>query len=595
MGIEKKDVPILACLLLAAAKVALGVGPDSGLLAGRADDLYSERVDAVFAAYDRPDSPGCALSVMRDGRIIYERGYGMANLDLGVPNSPATIFDIGSTSKQFTAASIVLLAQRGKLALDDDIRKYVPEIPATRRPITIRQMLHHTSGLRDYLDLMELAGVQTEDLTTDGDALAVLARQRDTNFPPGDEHLYSNSGFFLMSVVVKRVTGKSLRDFAQENIFGPLGMRQTRFHDDHTRIEPGRATGYEPRDGGGFRIDMSNFEQTGDGSVFTNVEDLEKWDENFYRPKVGGQALVDELQTRGVLTSGETIDYALGLYVDAYRGVRRVSHGGSWAGYRAELARFPGQHVSVACLCNLGTASPSDLAMKVADIYLADVFKEPAPAAESVAPGEAAGTGEEARPGGGAGAGSGAGPAAEELRALAGIYRDPRTEEIVAISADGGRLKVARYDATSELTPIAGRRFRVSGSRTEIAFEDVDAKGGTPRRLRRSVEGEKPQTFTLIVPVAPGASRLAEYAGTYYSDELQAGYRLVVENGKLFVRARNLPQDPLLPTVTDVFAVDELTFKFERDGRKRVTGFALGAGRIRNVRFVREGLSAQGR
>ena len=209
------------------------------------------KVDGVFREYDRSDSPGCALGVYQDGKIVYERGYGMANLELGVANSPQTVFDIGSTSKQFTAFSIHLLAREGKLSLDDDIRKWVPEVPSYGPKITIRHLLHHTSGLRDYIEIMSLQGIQEEDLTTDADALAAIARQKAPNFPPGQEYLYSNTGFFLLSVVVKRASGESLRDFAAERIFGPLGMRHTQFNDSHTRIVPNRATGYVP---GGHRI-----------------------------------------------------------------------------------------------------------------------------------------------------------------------------------------------------------------------------------------------------------------------------------------------------------------------------------------------------
>jgi len=498
----------------------------------------------------------------------------MANLELGVPNSPTTIFDIGSTSKQFTATSIVLLARQGKLSLDDDIRKYIPEIPAYRRPVTLRLMLHHTSGLRDYLELMDLTGVHTEDWTTDDDALAMIERQRDTNFLPGDEYLYSNTGFFLMSVVVKRVTGRTLREFAQAGIFDPLEMRHTRIHDDHTKIEPGRATGYQPHEGGGFQIDMSDFEQTGDGSVFTNVEDLQRWDENFYHPKVGDQALLDTLQTRGVLTSGQTIDYALGLVIDQHRGLRSVGHGGSWAGYRAELIRFPDQHFSVACLCNLGTAEPSDLATEVADLYLADAFPQPAPGAAK-AGAEAAGS-----------AAPGVTLTPQDLATMAGIYRKALDEEIRKVTVEGGKLKLARYGTTLDLVPLSKNVFHAaSGRDLRFTFEGPGPKGA--RRLTETVWGGKPVTFDAITPSGLSAARLAEYAGTYRSDELQVSYDLVTDNGRLVLRAHNLPKTELTATVNDVFASDSLTLKFERDARKRVAAFALGAGRIRNIRFVR--------
>jgi CubicO group peptidase (beta-lactamase class C family) len=303
----------------------------------------------------------------------------MANLELGVANTPHTVFDIGSTSKQFTAASIHLLAQEGKLRLEDDIRKYLPEIPAYSNVITIRQLLHHTGGLRDYLTLMELQGSNFEDETGDQEALDIIVRQKAPNFAPGSEYLYSNTGFFLLSVIVKRVSGQTLPEFLQARIFGPLGMVHTHSHDDHTLIVPNRATGYAPRDSGGYRISMSNFEQTGDGAVMTTVEDLIRWDQNFYQPTVGGQALVDAMQTTDTLTGGKPNSYATGLRIGTRRGLRTVRHGGAWAGYRAELLRFPAQHFSVACLCNSENAEPEKLADRVADLYLRDLMQPEPP------------------------------------------------------------------------------------------------------------------------------------------------------------------------------------------------------------------------
>ncbi|HEX9426336.1 MAG TPA: serine hydrolase domain-containing protein, partial [Candidatus Polarisedimenticolia bacterium] len=493
-------------------------------------------------------------------------------------------------SKQFTAASIALLEQQGKLSLDDDLRKYVPEIPAYKRPITLRHLLHHTSGLRDYLDLMTLAGLRTEDVSTDDDALRLLARQKETNFPPGDEHLYCNSGFFLLSIVVKRVTGQPLREFARANIFEPLGMRSTRFHDDHTKIEPGRTTGYQPLEGGGFRIDMSNYEQTGDGSVFTNVEDLARWDANFYDPKVGGAPLLKTLQTRGTLNDGSSIDYALGLYLDDYRGLHRVSHGGSWAGYRAELARFPDQHFSVACLCNLGTASPSGLAMKVADLYLTDSFTKPAADAVEATGGPTPTTGPppvpDSAPPAGAVAGAATTPAPEELSKEAGLYRNRATEEIVTVEARGSRLQVSRDGEMIEFEPAGGGRFRGAGGEREleIAFEAGKTNGA--RRLIFKARRGAPQIFEATVPLELSAQQLHAYAGSYWSEEMQVSYALSPEGGRLALAVPNLPKLLLIPTARDIFAADALALRFDRDAASRVKGFRLGAGRIRNVGFV---------
>jgi CubicO group peptidase (beta-lactamase class C family) len=348
----------------------------SGAAYKNSDEKSAAAVDEVFGDLAKAGSPGCALGVYRDGKIIYAKGYGLANIEENVAITPQSVFDIGSTSKQFTAASILLLEKQGKLSVNDDVRKYLAELPDYGQKITILELLNHTSGLRDYLTLMELAGINTDSVTTDEDALALIRRQKALNFPPGSEYLYSNTGFFLLSAIVKRVSGKSLRDFAAENIFTPLEMTHTQYRDDHTSLIADRALAYDEKEKkDGYTLNVSYFEQTGDGAVHTSVEDLLKWDENFYSPRVGGQDFLKELQEHGKLISGKTLDYAKGLVVQDYRGLHTVSHGGAWGGYRAELLRFPEQHFSVACLCNVGNANPSKRAHEVADVYLGSLMK----------------------------------------------------------------------------------------------------------------------------------------------------------------------------------------------------------------------------
>jgi CubicO group peptidase (beta-lactamase class C family) len=347
-----------------------GVG---GRLTAQSDPLgppLTVRIDSVFQRFSVAGSPGCALGIVRDGALVYAKGYGLASVELAVPITPATVFDIGSVSKQFTAMSVVLLSQDGKLSLDDEIQRFIPEIPRYARPVTIRHLLHHTSGIRDYIDVLGWSGISDEAVTTDRDALDAITRQKGTNFEPGAEFLYSNSGFFLLSVVVQRAGGKSLRDFAAERIFTPLGMSHSQFVDRHDMIVSGKAGSYTGGPGGGFSLALANWEQTGDGAVNTTVEDLVKWDRNFTTGVVGGAAARKELETTGVLNDGKPITYALGLNVDSYRGVRRVSHGGSWAGFRAQLSRFPERKLSVFALCNLSSSLPSALTTAVADLLL---------------------------------------------------------------------------------------------------------------------------------------------------------------------------------------------------------------------------------
>src|SRR6266851_2146531 len=355
---------------------ALVFGSSLAAAGNTAEEKKTVAVDEIFVDLTKEGSPGCALGVYRDGKIVYAKGYGLANLEENVAITPQTVFDIGSTSKQFTAASILLLEKQGKLSVNDDVRKYIPELPDYGQKVTILHMLNHTSGLRDYLTLMELAGIHIDSVTTDEDALALIKRQKSVNFAAGSDWLYSNTGFFLLSVIVKRVSGKSLREFAGENIFTPLAMTHTQFRDDHTSLIANRAMAYDAKEKTtGYRLNVSYFEQTGDVAVHTSVEDLLKWDENFYGGQVGGKDFLAEIQEQGKLNNGKVLDYAKGLFIQDYRGLHTVSHGGSWGGYRAELLRFPEQHFSVACLCNLGSARPSNRAHLVADVYLASLMK----------------------------------------------------------------------------------------------------------------------------------------------------------------------------------------------------------------------------
>jgi CubicO group peptidase (beta-lactamase class C family) len=472
---------LIQLALVLAAPTILGAQTDRPI-----SDSLRVRIDSVFATYDHTDFPGCALAVYQNGRIVYSRGYGMADLEHAIAISPTSVFDIGSTSKQFTASAIVLLAIDGKLSIDDDVRKYLPELPQYQRPITIRMLLNHTSGLRDYLTLMSLRGTNFDGVTNDRDALDLIVRQHAVNFEPGSEWLYSNSGFFLLSQIVKRVSGQTLASFAQQRIFAPLGMSHTHFHDDHTLIVPGRAIGYAPHHGGGFEIAMSGFEQTGDGAVMTTVQDLLKWDENFYTPTVGGERLLRELQTQGTLNSGKTLDYALGLFIGQYRGLRRVTHGGAWAGYRAELARFPTAHTSVACLCNLATARPSVLAERVSDIILGDKLGPAAPKAANASSGD----------GLRASAGTTRMLTRPQMAEYAGTYRVPEldTDLLVSTSDSGLVLRPAGVADSTIFVPGPKDVFRSGGFFT-IAF--TRDKSGRPARIAidagrvRGITGER--------------------------------------------------------------------------------------------------------
>lgn len=546
---------MLPPLRLAVAAALLLAQPLAGQSLTAVD---ARRVDSVFAAVDRTISPGCALAIYRDGAISYTRGYGMANLEHGIAITPQTVFDIGSTSKQFAAAAIVLLAQDGKLTIDDAVKKHIPELPSYQRPVTIRQLLNHTSGMRDYLTLMQLHGTDFEGVTRDQDALDLIIRQQALNFEPGSEFLYSNSGFFVLSQIVKRVSGKTLAQFADERIFKPLGMRHTHFHDDHTFIVANRATAYSPR-ASGFQIDMSLFEQTGDGAVMTSVEDLLRWDRNFYTPVVGGDGMLRDLHTQGKLNDGRTIDYALGLFVDQHRGLRRVRHGGAWAGYRAELLRFPEAKTSVACLCNLGTTNPSAFADAVADIILKDRF---APLA-STGPDTTAAS---------------VTLTSAQLARLEGFYRVPATGDQRQMTVRNGRLVSSRssrlFVATDSLS------FQLPGAVT-LRFEL--GPDGLARRMTETVLTSSPQVFERFVPATPTAAQMAEYIGSYIAGEVDVTYAIAADASALVLQyAGNTIR--LRPSVKDAFTDGrQLSVTFQRDPRGRVTRFLIDAGRVRGI------------
>jgi len=436
-------------------------------------------------------------------------------------------------------------------------------MPEYESPITIRHLIHHTSGIRDYVELIELAGMREEDdFYTNDELVDMLVRQKELNFKPGDEFLYSNSGYFLLSVIVERISGKSLREFARKNIFKPLNMNNTHFHDDHTMIVKNRAAGYSPKKDSGYQINMTCLDVVGDCGVCTTVEDLFLWDQNFYHNKLGGKDLVNQLLTLGTLNNGEKLDYAFGLEVSDYKGLKMISHSGSYAGFRAQMSRFPEQKFSVVCLANLSTISPTKLCKQVADIYLADQFREEK--AEFIELSE------------------------QELKDRTGIFRDPVIGTICELSIRDGRLMVSLFDMNFQIAPLSKTQFRsVDGTvDTDIRFEKQDKI--EPLQIRVEIEGEKPVTFEAIQSVSPTSVQLAEYVGKYYSDELRVTYKLVLENGKLFFRYRNAPKKPLSPTLSDMFRVPGTTIHFIRDDQNRISAFTLSTEGVRNIRFVRK-------
>ena len=531
-------------------------------LMSRGADPEPAAVDRIFAQYDHTNTPGCALGVFRDGRVIYSRGYGMADLNQGTPITPATVFYIASTSKQFTAMSIALLAEQGKISLDDPVRKWVPELPAYADKVTIRHLVHHTSGIRDYLGLWGLSGRSVADEIPEEAALDLISRQRAVDFEPGSRFSYSNSGYFLLSVVVKRASGQSLRQYDQANMFGPLGMTDTHFHDDATQIVARRAEGYQPSPKGGFDIVKTSFAGVGDGGLLTTVLDLQRWDENFYANRLGtrGQALIDQVTTVGHLNSGDAQTYAFGLMPSTYRGVPMITHGGSFIGFRAELMRLPVEHFSVAILCNDYTADPSALAKQVADLYLTD----------KLAPVAAAGTT------------AGATVPVERLDRWVGRYElMPGLVARVTRSAAG--LSAAAFGTTFPLVATDDSTFTLAGSPSKVEFR-MTATG--PAMIPTWLGINEPSTRLADMPALTSALA-ASYAGRYRSEELDTWSDVQARGDTVQVRTRWGAWTNLEPMARDRFSAAGARVEFDRDKAGRVTGYRVSQARTRNVGFSR--------
>ncbi|MCI0456837.1 MAG: beta-lactamase family protein [Gemmataceae bacterium] len=518
-------------------------------------------VDKLFATWDRRDSPGCALAVLRDGKVLHQRGYGMADLEHEVPITPSTVFNIASVSKQFTVFLILLLAHAGLLSLDDDVRRHVPEVPDFGKVITLRHLIHHTSGLREDWSLLTLAGWRSEDVIRTQDVLDLVRRQKELNFEPGSQYLYCNTGYHLLAQTVQRVSGKSLRAHAQEKVFAPLAMTRTVFQDDHRMIIKGRASSYGPAPGGGFERILYGAGRAGPGNLHTTVEDLARWDRHFYDPRVGGAAVVAQQLRRGRLNDGKEIAYAGGLRLGQYRGLPTVEHSGSIAGYRSVLLRFPEQRFSVILLANVSNFNPAGMARRVADLYLARELQPlpPTPGLKvPVATLDAC--------------------AGEYRLPLGGLLRFTRSGDDLTLRSEGRKYPLAVAGETTFLEAETGTRF---------AF--VVPKAGAVEKVSvRAPDGER--TAQRVSRPTLAAGQLGEYTGTFHSQELGVLYVASVRDGKLIVR------HPRGEAVLEPLAADEFsagpgapfaTLRYVRQGERQVSGFAVSTARARTVRFAK--------
>jgi CubicO group peptidase (beta-lactamase class C family) len=542
---------------------AVGLAPVRASQAGGAP--IEERVDRLFARWQAPDSPGCSVGVSRGGATLLERGYGRASLELGVPITPASVFHVASVTKQFTAMSILLLASDGKLSLDDDVRRHLPEWMGPPG-VSIRHLLTHTGGLRDAFLLIEMAAPETGRSTHD-QLVGLLARQRGLSEAPGTRYVYNNGGYVLLAEIVRRVSGQSLRAFAEARIFGPLGMRQTHLHDDLAEIVPQLATGYTRRGDGSLRLARPGGGVVGNGGLFTTVGDLLRWERNFAAPRVGDAALIASMETPPALPGGETTAYAFGVQLETIAGRRTIGHGGGDEGVSAYVVRYPDHDLAVAVLCNLDEIDSIDLARGVAGLYLGDI-KGPADAAADR---------------------SAAAPVPPaDLAADEGLYRDPTDEALLRIFVRDGTLRGssgAGADGGWPLVPLGANRFRIPTTAITLEFE---AGAGGARTLR--VVGERPTPAVLerVASYTPSAAAVAALAGDYRSDELSTTYALRVRDGALIADVPGRASIALQPIRADTFAgsmVGVITFSRDRGGR--ATGFTVHAYAARGLRFDR--------
>lgn len=506
-----------------------------------------QRIDQLFSRWNNA-TPGVSAIVERDGKIIYHKAFGLADLEHNVPNSTSTIFEAGSVSKQFTAASILLLAKEGKLTLDDDVRKYVPELPTYDKTITIRHLMNHTSGLKDWGSVGSLSGwPRTTRIYTLDLALQIICRQKTLNFSPGAEYSYSNTGYTLMVVIVERVSKMSLAEFTRTRLFEPAGMKNTKWRNNFREIVPGRAVAYRRR-GDKFEQDMPFEHIHGHGGLLTTTEDLIIWNHQLKSPTLG---IDPNLRTqRSKFTNGQINAYAAGLFVTENDGDLEITHTGATAGYRAYLGWFPAENLAIALLSNDGTFNPGRIGEQIADTFLGAVPEAPAPDRKSVSVTEAS------------------------LKRYDGVFRAIRTFDAITLSVKDG--KVMHMDKPLVIlhadTLLNNRSYWIM------------QKNGT-LMTKSPVD-----TFTYVKVKAPDASAsyLKSLTGTYHSDEADATWKIELKDGALW--ANQIPPGSwkLEPMFYDGFFVDgEDLYEFKRDKKGVVRNLEVSVSRAERVVFIK--------
>ncbi len=525
----------------------------------------AEKVDALFRQWDSEDKPGAAAAVVYNGEMVYSRGFGQANLEYNIPNTPETIYHIASISKQFTVYAILLLEQQGELSIDDDIRSHIPEVPDFGHTITLRHLANHTSGMRDQWNLLGMAGWRLDDVITKEHILRYTGRQKELNFLPGEQYLYSNTGFTLLGEVAARVSGMSFNEFAKKNIFEPLGMENTFFYDDHEKIVPNRAYSYYSDHNNGYKKRVLSYANAGATSLFTTVEDLSRWAVFLNRPDEEKIPLVEAMNEKAVLNNGDTFGGALGQFVDEHKGLNRIQHGGADAGYRTFMGRFPDHDFAVIVFSNYASFNPAQYAMQIADIYLDDFVDSSGPKplydiADYLTLDPA------------------------DLEKYEGHYVNHHNATTRNFIIRNGILTYSTGNLRAPLVPVEEDLFHLPGTQTTVRFTNMDGQ------MKASVEpSQTPAEFVRETPVDYSDYELERFTGDYFSEELQTTYSVVLEEGSLIARHLRTGDINLQPVSENLFRGDtwhisRIAFE-EEDGS--ITGFRASSGRVWNLLFER--------
>jgi CubicO group peptidase (beta-lactamase class C family) len=527
-------------------------------------------IDSIFAEWNKTDAPGCAVGIVENGELIFAKGYGIADLEHDIPITPGSVFYIGSVSKQFVTFCLLLLEEQGKIDLDDKIQEYLPDFPEYQSPLTIRHFIHHTSGVRDFFELLFLKGADYLDNLDVDVVYDLLKRQEELNFEPGELYMYSNSCYFMLAMIIEKASGESLRSFADKNIFQPLGMESTLFYDDNTDLIRNRVFSYEKsQDENGFNNLIMRFDLVGSGGVYSTIEDLFLWDQNFYHNTLGkgGQEIIQKMHKEGLLNNGESSGYAFALNNGTYSGLKTVSHAGSLAGYRAQLMRFPDQKFSVIILANRGDFNPTALSFRVADVFLQDQYvSEPEEESEKEAEAEPREASKRF-----------------ELQHMTGRY-EIAPGVIAEISIKDDSLHVLQLWNQSEynLSRSGNNIFVIPGA-GNIQFIFSELNDGHAQILTVFQNGNTTPAKRMPDTDLSGLN-LSEYQGEYYSREIDATYHIFIEGDRLRMKIPNNPARDLDPVSMDEFSSERMQLKFNRSDNL-VASFEVNVGRVENLKF----------